>query len=212
MNSIFLFSEDIKKILNKYEQMYDSFDNGHNRHHMEVVRQRAIELAEKYLKEDIPLAYITATLHDVGLSKNRENHEIVGKEIIHCDLELHNILGDKLAIVADAIGEHRASNGNPMTILGKIISDADRGGANIKEAILRPCEYVKANYSNLSEDEILKMAGDHIIQKFSKGAYGRRCYFAETKERLEKLYQPIIEAYTEEGIAGLKKLRKDYKS
>lgn len=193
--------------LEKYEKMYDSFDAGHDRRHLESVRQRAVELAKKYLPDQIDLAYIAATLHDVGLSVNRDNHENEGAELVLRDLELQKLLGqERLAEVTTAIKEHRASSGNPKTILAKIISDADRGTDDHAEAVRRPLEFGKANFPDLNEDEQLKRAGDHIVSKFSQGSYGRRCYFSETEKRLTDLYEPIIEAYKTGGVQALKKI------
>jgi len=202
-----MMSEELKKILARYESMYDSFDKGHDRHHMEVVRKRAVELAQKYLKDKIQLAYIAATVHDVGLSINREEHETAGAKIVLEDQELRKFLGDKeLEAIAYAVKEHRASTGNPETILAKIICDADRGGESMAECVRRPLEYGKANYPDLDDEAQLKRAGDHIVQKFGEGSYGRRSFFPETEERLRNLYEPIIEAYKTRGVEALIKI------
>lgn len=71
--------------LSKYENLYDNFDAGHGRRHMEAVRKQAVELANKYAHDKVELAYIAATLHDFGISKNREDHEKNGEEMILAD-------------------------------------------------------------------------------------------------------------------------------
>lgn len=187
--------------------MYDGFDAGHDWRHLESVRARAVELAKKYLPDQTELVYIASTLHDIGLSVNRKDHENEGAKIILADLELRKLLGqEKLKEIASAVKEHRASSGNPKTILAKIISDADRGTDDQAEAVRRPLEFGRANFPDLSEDEQLKRAGDHIVSKFGQESYGRRCYFLETKARLENLYDPIIEAYKTGGIEALRKI------
>lgn len=60
--------------LTNYENLYDTFDAGHDRRHLEAVRKQAVELA-----------YIAATLHDIGISKNLEDHEKNGEEMILAD-------------------------------------------------------------------------------------------------------------------------------
>lgn len=61
--------------LQKYESLYDTFDGGHDRKHLNEVRNFAVQLAKKYSPEKIEIVYVAATLHDIGLSITRDNHE-----------------------------------------------------------------------------------------------------------------------------------------
>jgi len=197
--------------LSRYEKMYDSFDAGHNRDHFISVRKMAVSLAKKYAPDKIKLAYIAATLHDIGLSINRENHEIEGEKLIRQDEYLKNNLSkDDFEEICHAVKEHRASTGNPETILAKIISDADRGGGtgSSAEAFIRSYNYGLKNYLDISDEEQILRAGEHQSEKFSKGSYGRRTYFPETEKRLAKIYDPIVEAYKKRDLKYLKSLVK----
>jgi len=193
----------------RYEEMYQSFDGGHNFQHCVSVRQMAVLLAKKYLPDKIELAYIAATLHDIGLSVDRENHESEGEKLIRQDQYLiGNLSPSDFEELCHAVKEHRASTGNPQTILAKIISDADRGGGcgGSAEAFNRAYQYGLKNHPDLTDDEQILEAGRHQSQKFSPGSYGRRTYFPETEKRLSQIYDPIIEAYNEHNFEFLKNL------
>lgn len=198
--------------LTKYEKLYDSFDSGHDKNHFLLVRKMAVLLAKKYAPDKIELAYIAATLHDIGLSVSRENHESDGEKLIRQDKYLKtNLSKDDFEEICHAVKEHRASTGNPKTILAKIISDADRGGGshNSSEAFGRSYFYGLSNYKNTKDDEeILKEAAKHQSEKFAKGSYGRRTYFPETEKRLAKIYDPIVDAYKNQDWKYLKSLVK----
>ncbi|MFA5025541.1 MAG: HD domain-containing protein [Candidatus Shapirobacteria bacterium] len=199
----------IKIDLSKYEDLYDSFDGGHNRQHLISVRNCALDLAKKYIPNKIDLVYLAATLHDIGLSVNRENHEVEGEKLIRSDSDIKSQLSSEdFEELCHAVGQHRASTGNPKTIVAQIISDADRGGGlnNPGEQFLRAYLYGKKNYLNLTDDEQILRAAEHQFQKFKPGSYGRRTYFPETNIRLNKIYDPIITAYKNKDVELLKTL------
>lgn len=195
--------------LSRYEKMYQNFDGGHDIKHCFAVRDMAVLLAQKYLPDKVELAYIAATLHDIGLSVDRENHEIEGEKLIRQDKYLlDNLSPNDLEEICHAVKEHRASTGNPQTILAKIISDADRGGGtdSSAEAFLRSYYYGLKNYLNISDEEQIIRAAEHQSQKFAPGSYGRRTYFPETESRLSQIYDPIIKAYKNQDLKYLKSL------
>lgn len=198
--------------LEKYEKIYDNFDGGHDRRHCILVRNMAILLAQKYLPNKIELAYIAATLHDIGISLGRENHEIKGEKIIKKDNYLKsNLSKEDFKDLCHAIREHRAYSGKPKTILAKIISDADRGGgsSDSSEALMRAYEYGLKKFPNLTKEEQIIRSVKHQVKKFSEGSYGRRTYFPETEERLQKVYNPIIYAYKRQDWKYLSSLIKN---
>lgn len=197
--------------LNQYENLYDSFDGGHNRKHLEAVRKCAGELAKKYAPDKINLVYLAATLHDIGLSVNRENHEVEGEKLIRNDTYLKSQLSEEdFEELCHAVGQHRASTGNPKTLVAKIISDADRGGGfdDPGEQFSRAYWYGKKNYPNLTDDEQIYRAAEYQSQKFAVGSYGRRTYFPETDIRLQKIFDPIINACQKKDFKFLKNLIK----
>ena len=187
--------------------MYDSHDEGHNREHMERVRNAAVNLAKKYLPSEIKLAYIAATLHDIGLSTAREDHEHTGAKMILSDPYLKSIMSpEEIKEVAYAVKEHRASTGNPKTILGKILSDADRMAVSISYTIFRAISYgIKQNPGNSLEWQVDR-AGKHLVSKYGQEGYGRRVYFPEAKKKLNEVFNPITRIYSQKGWEGLWKL------
>lgn len=197
--------------LTKYEKLYDNFDAGHDRNHFVLVRKMAILLAKKYAPDKVELAYIAGTLHDIGISISRENHESDGEKLIRQDVYLSNNLPkEDFEEICHAVKEHRASTGNPQTILAKIISDADRGGGfyNSSEALMRSYVYGLEKFPELSEKDQILRSAKHQSEKFCKGSYGRRTYFSETEKRLAKIYDPIVEAYQKGDFKYLKSLIK----
>jgi len=197
--------------LSKYEKMYNTFDDGHNINHCFLVREMAVLLAKKYLPKKVELSYIAATLHDIGLSIGREEHELNGEKLIRQDEYLKNNLSKKdFEDLCHAVCEHRASTGNPQTILAKIISDADRGGGcySASESLTRGYCYGLKKYPNLNEDEQILEAAKFQSEKFCEGGYGRRTYFPETEKRLKEVFNPIIKAWKKQDFKYLKSLIK----
>lgn len=191
----------------RFEDMYEQFDSGHNREHMRKVRERAMSLASKYIPEKVALAFAAATLHDIGISIDRENHEKNGADLVLKDEELVNkIPEDELKEIADAVREHRASTGNPATILAKIIWDADRSCDTKGEPLARAYQYGLKHFPEYNEEQQILRAADHMVEKFSPGTYGRRCNFPETEELMEETYAPIIEAAKRRDLNELKNL------
>ncbi len=188
--------------------MYQKFDGGHDLKHCFAVRDMAVLLAQKYLPDKVELAYVAATLHDIGLSVDRENHESEGEKLIRHDQYLINNLSPKdFEEICYAVKEHRASTGHPRSILAKIISDADRGGCKSSaDAFNRAYQYGLKNNPELNDDGQILRAAEHQIQKFFPGSYGRRTYFPETEERLSQIYDPIIKAYQEHNFKFLRSL------
>lgn len=197
--------------LSKYEKMYGDFDSAHDWNHILSVRKMAVSLAKKYLPDKVELAYIAATLHDIGNFLGKENHEINGSKFIKKDNYLKsNLSSEDFKELCHAVKEHRASTGKPKTILAKIISDADRGGGspNSSDALTRAYDYGLAKFSTLNEEEQIIRSVEHQIKKFSAGGYGRRTYFPETEKRLQKAYNPIIDAYKKQDWKYLRSLIK----
>ncbi len=181
--------------LSRYVRMYEAFDAGHGPVHVATVRQAARALAKIYLPGELVLVDVAATLHDVGLSHGRDNHEIHGAAMVRQDAYLLEVLGaTDLERVARAVEQHRASTGEPQSVLEKIISDADRGDVNTRAAIMRSVNFNSQRTPELSEQERLEMAMEHLQEKYGLRGTGLRCYFPETRLRLERVYGPIRRA------------------
>lgn len=184
--------------LTKYEDMYDTFDSGHNRNHMEAVRKFAIELAQIYAPDKIELAWVAATLHDIGLSvsPDREVHEINGYNLIKNDKDIRDAYSKyDFEDILHAIREHRASRGKPETVIAKIVSDSDRVSEDTYQTMKRTYDYNLEFFTDLNEEETMNMVVGHLKKKFGENGTGRRLYFKESLEILNKTFNPIFEAY-----------------
>jgi len=186
----------------RYESMYDTFDKGHDRQHMEGVRKFALKLAEKYCPDKIEVVYVSATLHDIGLSISREEHERHGYEIIKEDKNIKDAYSEEnFNLILEGIREHRASSGHPTSTVAKIVSDADKAYGDMYVNFKRAYEYNLQKDPKAKHNEILRRAAAHLNLKFNNGGTGTRLYFEESSKRVLGNYKPIIQAYE----------RKDYK-
>ncbi len=191
--------------LSRFEKMYDSFDDSHNRRHMLAVRGRAVVLSKKYAPDLKELAYIAATLHDIGLFGGKENHEKRAIDMIKADKQLNAELGnEKIEMIIEAVKEHRATTGKPKSILSKIISDADRISSDTSSECLNRSYYyqVKENPGS-SESEKLLGAGKQVYDKYKPNGPGRRVYFPETEILISGIVDPIIDSYEKGDVAKL---------
>ena len=181
--------------LTKYENMYDSFDGGHNRLHLEEVRNFGIELGKKYAPDKLELIWVAATLHDVGLSIERENHEFHSYEIISADEDLKKAYSpQELEEIYEAVREHRASTGNPQCVVAKIVSDSDKVSNDIKRAFQRAYAWGVKHHPKINHEGQLYRASQHLMLKFGPNGTGSRLYFEESKKKQDETYQPIFDA------------------
>jgi len=185
--------------LSKYEAMYDTFDKGHNRDHMEGVRNFAVKLAKKYCPDKIEVVYVAATLHDIGLSFGRRtDHEKNGYLIIKKDTDIkNNYSKEDFGLILEGIREHRASTGKPNSIVAKIISDADRAYADMKTHLKRSYDYNSQKYSELNHNGVLDKVAEYMIPKFDTNGTGTRLYFKESIESVIGRGRDIIRACKE---------------
>ena len=181
--------------LDSYKHFYEGLDIGHGWGHIERVRKFAIELGKKYCPEKLELIWVAATLHDIGISVSRENHESEGVKIILEDKEiLNNYSKEEVEEIVHAVREHRASTGNPQTVIAKIISDADKASDDTTTAFQRAYYWGKKHLPNVNHEGQLLRAAYHLKVKFGEEGTGRRLYFPESEERIVKMYEPIFDA------------------
>jgi uncharacterized protein len=185
--------------LSKYDQMYHTFDSGHGPDHQQKTMAAARALAEAHAPNKLHLAELAARLHDVGLSVNREAHESEGARIVAEDEQfLKELTPRERAILINAIRQHRASTGKPRSIVGKIVSDADRvSSASTDGALARAIGFGKANHPELTKEENERRAYLYLASKYKPGGTGWRFYFPETGEKLNEIYAPIVQRAAE---------------
>ena len=151
--------------------MYDGFDAGHGREHVNAVVTEALRLAGFYdVNED--MVYAAAAYHDTGLCVDRKTHHLESGRIIREDRELDRwFTRDQIEVIAQAAEDHRASSDHePRTIYGKIIAEADR--QIIPESIiLRTVQYGFKHYPELDKEGHWRRTCEHMAEKYDEGGY-----------------------------------------
>ena len=177
------------------EALYETFDKGHGPDHRDSVTDFALKLAENRARNKY-LVELAAKLHDIGISKGREGHELFGYQMIQEDPRFDPLGLYNKRILANAVREHRASTGKPTSMVGKIVSDADRAStwAVPYAPIKRAYEYGLVKYPELSVDDQLTRAKSHIMEKYAPTGTGRRLYFPESEKLINDSYGQITAA------------------
>ena len=151
--------------------MYDGFDAGHGREHVNAVAQEALRLATFYdVNEE--MVYAAAAYHDTGLCVDRKTHHLESGRIIREDRELDRwFTPDQIEVIAQAAEDHRASSDHePRTIYGKIIAEADR--QIIPESIiLRTVQYGFKHYPEFDKEGHWARTCEHMAEKYDEGGY-----------------------------------------
>ena len=157
----------------KIRPKYRKHDGAHDEKHLDEVLEKAIELAEYYgVRED--MAIVCAYYHDIGLDKGRDYHEERSADYMRMDKTLLKwFTPEEIEEMAEAVEDHRASlKGEPRSLLGKVISDADR--VMIPERVIeRSFRFNSERYPEKSEDEVLDIVYDYLKKKYGDGGYAK---------------------------------------
>lgn len=171
---------------------YDGFDAAHQRDHALTVISQSMSLAENY-DVDPRMVYVIAAYHDTGLVKGRELHHVESKNIILADTALRRWFSpEQIAIMADAVEDHRASSSHePRTIYGRIVAEADR--VIIPESIIRrTIQFTLTHHPTLNREQGYERLTEHLNEKYNYGGYLRLWIeHSANAERLEQLRQII---------------------
>ena len=151
--------------------VYDGFDAGHGREHVNAVVAEALRLAGFYdVNEE--MVFAAAAYHDTGLCVDRKTHHLESGRIIREDRELERwFTREQIEVIAQAAEDHRASSDHePRTIYGKIIAEADR--QIIPESIiLRTVQYGFKHYPELDKEGHWARTCEHMAEKYDEGGY-----------------------------------------
>lgn len=150
---------------------YDAFDKGHRRDHAQYVIATALELARHY-DVDTDMVAVAAACHDLGLEVDRKTHHLESGRMIRGMAELRRWFSeDEVETIAQASEDHRASSsGEPRTIYGKIIAEADR--QIIPEVVIRrTIQYGLKNYPKLDKEGHWQRTLEHLMEKYAEGGY-----------------------------------------
>jgi len=173
---------------------YDHFDAAHRQDHIQTVIHNSLAISKHY-DVNINMVYTIAAYHDLGLSKGREQHHHISKQILLSDEQLQRWFSPlQIAIMADAAEDHRASSDNtPRTIYGKIVAEADRD-IEPDKIILRTVQYGLMHYPHLNREEQWQRALRHLEEKYGYNGY-IKLYLPESPnaQRLDQLRKLIVD-------------------
>ena len=174
--------------------LYDGFDAGHGRDHVQSVILEALRLSVFYpVRTDI--IYTAAAYHDTGLSVDRKTHHLESGRIIRNDTGLNQWFSrDDIELIAQAAEDHRASSDHePRSIYGRLVAEADRH--IIPESIiLRTVQYGLNHYPELDKEGHWQRTCQHMAEKYDEGGY-------------LKLWIP--ESHNAQGLARLREIIHD---
>lgn len=155
---------DLLNYIDKKIAIYNKFDPAHNILHAKSVIKNGLKYAEEWnklnptKKVDLNMVFTICALHDIGLSKDREKHNIYSRDFILKDKNLLRFFNkDQIKVIAEAAEDHRASLGSkPRSIYGEIVSEADRNHPkNLTEAIQRSVKYNLHHHPDFDDEKII---------------------------------------------------------
>lgn len=158
---------------------YAAFDPAHREDHARDVICNSIRLynnAPEGIRSSIdPEILVTAAAcHDLGRINGKENHHLDSGRIIRNDIRLHEWFdSSQIEIIAQAAEDHRASSKyEPRSIYGKIVAEADRL-IDEETIIRRTLKYGMAKYPEMTPNEQIDRALDHLYEKYGDEGYLR---------------------------------------
>ena len=180
---------------------YAHFDKAHGVGHARKVIVGSLALVQELMAGgasfamtdviDMEMVYVIAAYHDIGLSQGRKNHEKTSAERLLADDRLRKwFSGEALAVMAEAVTDHRASNAHaPRSIYGCIVAEADRD-IDYMTILTRTLQYSLANFPAYSYEEHFERTYAHLHEKYGEGGYMRLCLDAgENKRKLDEMRQ-----------------------
>ena len=178
--------KDLEKYLHEdIVPRYSSFDMAHREDHALTVIGQVMKLLDTMPEEfmtgerlvrrqdiDRNILLTAAACHDLGLVNGRERHHLDSGEIIRSDGNLRKWFSEEaIETIAQAAEDHRASGeGEPRSIYGKIVAEADRviDGETI---IRRTVQFGFKHYPGLDRDGHIARAISHLHEKYGRGGY-----------------------------------------
>lgn len=161
---------------------YNLNDTGHNLRHINIVKDRAFELAENY-DIDANMIYVVVCFHDIACHIDREKHEMLSAERLYNDNKLKIWFNDEqILIMKCAVEDHRASlEYEPRNIYGKILSSADRK-TDIVDYLKSSIGFELKRNPTASEDSLIEGSYNHAIKKFGENGYAVHKFYIEDKK------------------------------
>ena len=161
---------------------YELNDKGHNLRHINIVMDRAFELAETYdINEN--MLYCIVCFHDIACHIDREKHEILSAERLFNNIILREFFDEEqMVIMKEAVKDHRASlEYEPRNIYGRILSSADRK-CDIDDYFKSSLGYTLKSKQYATDEEHIEDSYRHAIEKFGKNGYAVKKFYIPDKK------------------------------
>ena len=173
---------------------YAAFDPAHREDHAWDVIENSMDLYRRAPEEvrgvlDPEIIFVAAACHDLGRINGKKNHHTDSGKMIRADGTLRRWFSpEQIETVAQAAEDHRASlDYEPRSMYGKMVAEADRlidSGTIIR----RTLRYGMSRYPELSPQEQIDRALDHLYDKYGQGGYLRLWIpWSDNTSRLERL-------------------------
>ena len=156
---------------------YAAFDPAHREDHAWDVIENSMNLYRRAPEEvrgvlDPEIIFVAAACHDLGRINGKKNHHTDSGKMIRADSTLRRWFSpEQIEAVAQAAEDHRASlDYEPRSMYGKMVAEADRlidSGTIIR----RTLQYGMSRYPELSPQEQIDRALDHLYDKYGPGGY-----------------------------------------
>jgi len=172
----FIRKDLLHYIKNEIKPMYKNFDKAHSTSHFNFVTNNCIEYGKELQKQgqdiDLEIAYVVGALHDIGISRGRENHAKSSGDMVRKDINLRQFYDDNIIeMLAQSVEDHSSHLAyEPRNIYGKIVADADRNNT-MYLVFSRPTKYSIKNEKHLTRDEHIDKVYNFVQDKFGKNGY-----------------------------------------
>jgi uncharacterized protein len=182
--------------ISEYLKGYELNDAAHGPDHAENVRSTAAGLSGVHAPGQEHLVDYAAALHDMDVHRGRVDHENRAADTIaNSSYFQKNLSKRDLRTVSEAVRQHRSSTGRPRTTVAKIVSDADRlAETDPAAALRRAISWGKQHEPASTEDEQIRRAYDHLVEKYGPGGKARRLYYPESLPQMEAKFNPLMAA------------------
>ena len=171
---------------------YIQNDPGHGIEHIRDVIKRSFYFANNLNNLNLDMVYTIAAYHDIGHSKDADNHEKISSDMLLADSKLKNFFNqEEMNMMSEAIYDHRASlTEEPRNIYGKIISSADRN-VSVETVLKRTYAYKIKHNKDYFLSDIIEESRQHLIKKYGKNGYATTKMYFEDSE-YKKFIKEII--------------------
>ena len=156
---------------------YAAFDPAHREDHAWDVIENSMDLYRRAPEEvrealDPEILFVAASCHDLGRINGKKNHHTDSGKMIRTDGSLRRWFSpEQIETVAQAAEDHRASLGyEPRSMYGKMVAEADRL-IDSGTVIRRTLQYGMSRYPEMSPQEQIDRALDHLYDKYGPEGY-----------------------------------------